>query len=199
MAKATKKKPAAARPPKKCPRCKGTGKVKAGAKSGPKGKAFERQIGRDLRLIYDGADWCGHYDGLNKREQVVMLKSSRVRRGEQGKGAREADLCVAERTWWFELCDENEPRPVAKLEQAERDIEHKGEVGKWLAVAITHKTRSPTIYATMRGRSFVYLVTGRFPQPGPVDDAPVTFQYTTLLELLQLEENGGERNFSARA
>lgn len=195
MAEAKKKR--GAKPPKKCPTCKGAGVVKAGARSGPKGKAFERKIGRDLREIYDGADWCAHYDSLSKREQVVMLKSSRVRRGEQGKGAREADLCVEDRTWWFELEHANDSRPLSKLEQAERDIEHKGEVGKWLAVAVTHKTNSPTTFATMRGRSFVYLVTGRFPAPSAADTAPVTFPYPVLLELLQLEEHG-ERNFSKR-
>jgi len=191
--KAKAKKKATPKPPKTCPRCKGTGKVKSGAQSGPKGKAFERAIGRDLRAIYDGPDWCAHYDSLSKREQIVMLKSSRVRRGEQGRGAREADLCVEDRTWWFELNHSNEPRPLAKLEQAERDIEHRGEVGNWLAVAVTHKTNSPMTLATMRGRAFCYLATGRFPEPGPADTAPVTFPYPVLLDLLRLEESG-ERN-----
>jgi hypothetical protein len=134
---------------------------------------------------------------MNKRQQVVMLKSSRVRRGEQGKGAREADLCVEDRTWWFECQHATGTRPLAKLEQAERDIRHKNEVGKWLAMSITHETSCRTINVCMRGRSFVYLATGRFPQPGPVDDAPVIFPYPTLLELLKLEETR-ECNFSAR-
>ena len=182
---------------KKCEHCKGTGHEpakKKGAHSGNKGKRFERKIGRDLRRLYDGEEWLAHYDTLNKRQQIVMLKASQVRRGEQGKGAREADLCVEGLTWWFELQDAVISRPLAKLEQAERDSEHKGEVGKWLPVAITHRTHSPTIYATMRGRSFVYLATGRFPSPGPADAAPVTFPYVTLLELLQLEESR-ESNF----
>lgn len=185
---------------KKCTHCKGTGKEppkKKGAHSGNKGKRFERKIGRDLRELYDGEDWLAHYDTLSKAQQVVMLKASKVRRGEQGKGAREADLCVEGLTWWFELEDAKVSRPLAKLEQAERDIEHKGEVGQWLPVAITHKTNSPTIQATMRGRAFAYLVTGRFPAPGPADTAPVTFPYPTLLELLQLEDRR-EANFCER-
>jgi hypothetical protein len=155
-----------------------------------KGHTFERRVARDLRAIYDGPDWCAHYDTLSKQEQSIALKTSRVRRGEQAHGALEADLVVAGVHWWFELQHANRAQPLKKLEQAERDIVQGGETAKWLAVSITLETGHREVKACMRARSFCYLMTG-LPSSGvfgPVDSAPVVFPYSALLELLRLED-----------
>lgn len=159
-----------------------------GAKSRNKGAAFEREIARDLRAIYDGPQWCAHYEQVNAKQRVVMLKSSRVKRGNQSRGAHEADLCVADRTWWIECQHADVASPLRKLEQAERDIQHKGEIGKWLPVSITKTTGARSVNCCMRGRAFVYLVTGKVPSSTPADIAPVIFPYRTFVELLEVEE-----------
>lgn len=155
-----------------------------------KGRKFEQRIGRDLRLIYDGKKWVDHYDDLTKKQQVAFLKTSKVRRGEQGKGAREGDLVVAERQWWFELQHADGFNPEAKLLQAEKDITEKAEPDRWYAISVCLQTGHRTIWCAMRLRTLHLLATGKYPADVNEDtnSAIVRAKYEDVLKMLEHDE-----------
>lgn len=161
------------------------GAKRRGAKSSMKGKSFERRIACDLREVFDGKAWVEHYDSLNQAEKSVMRKTSRVKRSNQSAGAHEPDVCVKGTWLWLELQHATGTRPIAKLEQAERDIEQKGETGAWIPISITLETGARTIWACTRAKHLLRLcLSGPRPQT-PVDDEPVYLPYRGLIELLK--------------
>jgi hypothetical protein len=155
-----------------------------------KGQKFEQLIGRDLRQIFDGKKWVEHHASLTKKQQVAHLKTSRVRRGEQGKGAREGDLVVDERQWWFELQHADKFQPEKKLLQGERDIKQRGEPDRWYAISVCRQTGYRTIWCTMRLRTLLLLSTGKYPADVDEDtnSAIVRVHYTDVLKMLEADE-----------
>jgi hypothetical protein len=92
---------------------------------------------------------------LPRKEHAALLKRSRVRRSDQGKGAMEPDLVIQDCPFWFELTHAANPQPMAKLEQAERDSQIAE--GQWFPVAIVKKTHGTFIQAWMRTSTFLIL------------------------------------------
>lgn len=122
---------------------------------------------------------------MKPKARVGHLKTSKVRRGEQGKGAREADVIVDERRWWFELQHADKFQPLKKLEQAEKDIRERADDDGWYPIAICLQTGRHTTWAMMRAYTFVLLTTGRMIEEVSVRDAPVMIRYEDLLVALE--------------
>jgi len=127
-----------------------------GAKSGPKGKTFERKVAQLMREIYDPPELLAELADLSKlaaraakgkkgpllQTHRELQKSSAVRRSDQGKGAIEPDVVIREGLCpcWLECQDAAgiNYRPKAKYTQACRDVvESRSPL--W-PVAICHKT-----------------------------------------------------------
>ena len=161
-----------------------------GKSSGKKGKAFEQKIARDLRLIYDGPEWVEHHKDLTPKQRAAHIKSSRVRRSDQAKGAREPDLVVSERSWWFELQHTNADHfnPEGKLLQAERDIAHREEVGKWHPISICLQTGCRTTWCAMRLKTLLLLATGKFQTFLEGAEAIVRVPYDDVKHMLEQDE-----------
>jgi hypothetical protein len=124
---------------------------------------------------------------LTPRQRIAHLKTSRVRRGEQGKGAREADIVVGGRQWWFELQHASGTfNPEGKLAQAEKDIAECGETNAWHPISICHKTGERTIWCAMRIPTLILLATGKFAEIS--DAAIVRIPYDALLRMLASDE-----------
>jgi hypothetical protein len=70
-----------------------------------------------------------------------LQKTSRVRRSDQGKGAKEPDLVIQGCPCWHELQRAQVPDPRGKLAQAEQDAAAQ-QTGQY-PVAIVSKTGSP--------------------------------------------------------
>lgn len=125
---------------------------RAGKRSAAKGPSFERLIASKLREVYDPPRLVEECQVAAKARQTAVLrelhKRSRVRRSDQGRGAQEPDLVVIGCPCWLELNHANDPRPLAKLAQAERDT-IATESPLW-PVVVWQKTRSKTINVTMR-------------------------------------------------
>lgn len=157
-----------------------------------KGRAFEQKIARDLRLIFDGPSWIKHHEELTPRQRVAHLKTSRVRRGEQGRGAREGDIVVEERTWWFELQHTNAIHfnPETKLLQGERDIAQRAEQDKWYAISVCLQTGCRTTWCAMRLKTLLLLATGKFAADVHEETlgAIVRIPYDDLLTMLAVDE-----------
>lgn len=72
-----------------------------------KGASFERQIAQDMRAIYDPPELTARLAQLSAAKQQdqhrEVLKQSRVRRSDQGKGALEPDLVIEGCPFWLEL------------------------------------------------------------------------------------------------
>lgn len=96
-----------------------------------KGKRYERDIARVLRAAFAGAD---------------------VHRSSQADRARNSDVVATGHPvlecLWLELQDARHPTPVAKLEQAERDIAAR-RAGR-LPVVIWHRIRERASQVTTR-------------------------------------------------
>lgn len=149
-----------------------------------KGHTFERKVASELRSMFDGEKWVSAYSSAKKVDKVRLLKSSKVRRGEQSHGALEADVIVSGVPIWFELQHANNITPVKKLEQAERDIEHKGEEGSWIPVSICKETSSRSVQVTMRTWAFMRLMAMNAKDPA-TGNVPVKVDYKDFLRLIE--------------
>ena len=133
----------------------GRGRINSRAK----GVAFEEKIARELRMVYDSLALTARLAELPLgKERSTLIKTSRVRRSDQGKGAMEPDLVVRGCPFWFELQHSTAADPIAKLEQAERDCEQ-ADSGLW-PVSITHLTgrRKRAVVVAMRGCTYQKIV-----------------------------------------
>lgn len=132
-----------------------------------KGKAYERAIARVLRDVFPAAT---------------------VRRNSQADRAANSDVVITgspllERLW-LELHDARQPVPLAKLEQAERDIvesEKRGGDGGRLPVVIWHRIRERCHNVTTRLWVLDELRWGDVSAP---DDQVVTLDLGAFLALV---------------
>jgi len=113
-----------------------------------KGFSFEREVAQTLRTIYDPIELRMAMSKAKPAERVVLLKQSRVRRGEQAHGAMEPDVVVEDSPLWIECCDSAKDMARAKLEQATRDTRECRLAKSW-PIAVTHRKRAKTSRATM--------------------------------------------------
>src|SRR5690349_6206714 len=98
-----------------------------------KGRAFERKIARALRERWPDAT---------------------VRRSSQADRAYQADVFIENgppllSQLWLELHDAQSPNARKKLEQAERDVEARGDIAG-LPIVIWHRLGERSIQASMR-------------------------------------------------
>lgn len=160
-----------------------------GKKSRTKGKRFEEKIARAMRDIFDSPELKAKMEHEAKGMELkaegaqsryrALQKMSRVRRSDQGRGAKEPDLVIQGCNCWMELRDAVDPRPAEKLLQAEGDVIEAGQIFKMWPVAITHKTGSPYTQVTMRAATFVAQVAKHLG-----DDPLVTIDYEDFLKVL---------------
>jgi hypothetical protein len=119
----------------------------------------------------------------------MLLKGSKVRRSDQGKGAVEPDLVIEGCPVWMELQDAagSDYHPLVKLEQAERDV-FQTESDLW-PVSICHQTGKHTIEVCTRLRTLLLL--GDFDLPGETScwyaNIPVILDFEKFKELLRHE------------
>lgn len=129
-------------------------RVRAGKRARTKGPAFERQIATDMRTIYDPPTLTQQLEALRKAkkpaEYRTLQKSSRVRRSDQGRGAKEADLVIKGCPCWLELQDAtgHSYNPLTKLVQAERDVVE-ADSDLW-PVSVCHQSGRRSIEVCMR-------------------------------------------------
>lgn len=161
-----------------------------GAKSGPKGSAFERKIAILMREIYDPPELTAELADLQKLASKAakgkkgpllaarreLQKSSAVRRSDQGKGAVEPDVVIRDGLCpcWLECQDAkgDKHRPLEKYRQAVRDVAETGSP-LW-PVAIGHKTGDVKIGVWIGLHHLVLLAdmqpgVGRDSRPGPLN------------------------------
>jgi hypothetical protein len=110
-----------------------------------------------MRRIFDPPELVQQLESTtavkDRADHKALLKESRVRRSDQGRGAMEPDLVIRDCSCWMELKDAKDPEPQAKLLQAESDA-LEARQGQW-PVAITHKIGRRSIQVTMR--CYVFL------------------------------------------
>jgi len=163
--------------------------VAAGKLSCRKGKTFERSIAAALREIFDPPELVEAIKAAGNTDRKRLMSESVVRRGDQAKNAREPDIVVRGSAWWFELQDAAHPTPLAKLQQAERDMGRaiaRGSETWSRPVAICHKMQSRSITVTMRFATLaaacgmvMFYAARRLPS------FAVTIDYDDLLALLR--------------
>ena len=148
-------------PPKSGPESKPP-RTKPRANSRVKGASFEKEIAREMRQVYDSSELLEKLEAAAKvkgkgsvGEHRELLKTSRVRRSDQGRGAMEPDLVIQDCPVWLELQDSRNPTPREKLAQAERDAKAAG--SSLRPVAVVHKTGAKSIGAWMRVETLLYL------------------------------------------
>ena len=135
-----------------------------GKRARGKGLDFERKIATALRAIYDSPELTAELaastrDRARHRE---LLKSSKVRRSDQGKGALEPDVVVQDCPVWHELQRAKRPEPVVKLAQAERDVAMSGS-DLW-PVSICALAGSTKTTVCMRAITFLALADLELPK-----------------------------------
>jgi len=129
-----------------------------------------------------------------------LLKTSRVRRSDQGRGANEPDLVVQGCPFWFELQHAADPDPIAKLHQAERDREVTHST--LLPVSIVHRTgkRKRAVLVTMRGSTWIAIrkhLSDTLEQAWPalpccMAVVPITIDFEDFCEILvEMERKNG--------
>jgi len=172
------------------------------AESKLKGATFERRIAQDMRRIYDPPEYVTRLEAMpTKGEGAIsalqtLLKESRVRRSDQGRGAQEPDLVIRGCPLWLELQDARETTPMEKLEQAERDVRQVS--SGLLPTAVIHRTGEQRIRAWMRFSTLLYLcgfddltdsAGGAIPlTASPGGNLVVMIDYEDLLERLRFRE-----------
>lgn len=134
-----------------------------------KGKSYERTIAIKLR-----AKWP---------EAVV-------RRASQADRAHESDVFVkgacpkqARQVWW-ELQDSRKPTPLAKLEQAERDIAERCPGEERHAVVVWHQYGCRDSQATMRLVTLAHVASFTYGGFKPQSDLVVTVDFDDLLAVM---------------
>jgi len=133
-----------------------------------KGKRFEREWATELRTRFPAF-------------------ADQIHRAIQSRGPEAADV-LGLPGFWFECQDSIDPTPLKKLEQAERDQARSGL--DLVPIAITHRSRSRSIEATLRlgdlqrlagAQRVRMLVLG----PGRLaGNLPVTIDASALLDLI---------------
>ena len=168
-----------------------------------KGVGFEEAVARDMRVIYDSSDLLEKIEAAGKMRgkgsvaaHRELLKESRVRRSDQGKGALEPDVVIQDCPVWLELQCSKAPTPMAKLLQAERDVRQTG--SSLRPVAVIHPSGSQSSQAWMRVSTLLYLcgfddLTDSEGQAIPLAEAPgaalpVMLDYVDLLARLRFRE-----------
>jgi hypothetical protein len=139
-----------------------------------KGKVYERQVARFLRTAWPRAD---------------------VRRTSQADRARNSDVIATEspllERLWLELNDARDPNPLAKLQQAERDIDlaapPSSDVNQRLPVVIWHRICERSHQVTTR-LWVVDELRARPGCPGERDAAVVTLDLRAFIELIDRSE-----------
>lgn len=162
-----------------------------GRMSRQKGAQFERQLADDMRSIYDSPELVEQLikakADKDLKEHRRLLKSSNVRRSDQGKGAKEPDLVIKGCVCWFELQHTGSANfnPLKKLEQAERDVRESGS-SLW-PVSICKCTGSSKITVCTRFWTFLLLADLLPPNNFPDFKAnlEIYFSYDHLLKLLR--------------
>lgn len=113
-----------------------------GAKSGPKGRAFEERIAGRLREIYDPPELTEALAVAAREHRIKdhreLLKGSAVRRSDQGRGAQEPDIVISNCPCWIECQDAVSITPLVKHEQAEKDVLDTG--SQLMPAMIAHRT-----------------------------------------------------------
>lgn len=106
----------------------------------------------------------------------TLLKGSKVRRSDQGKGAVEPDLVIEGCPCWLELQDgaRDYYSPLDKLKQAERDVVQ-SDSDLW-PVAVCHLLGRQSIEVCMRVKTLLGL--GDFELPG---DTPSWYARTAVI------------------
>jgi hypothetical protein len=161
-----------------------------GAMQRRKGKVYEREVARILRAEFPAAD---------------------VRRTSQADRAGNSDVIVTGapllEQLWLELNDARDPDPLAKLQQAERDIglarPSSGGVALRLPVVIWHRIRERSHQVTtrlwvldvLRGRP--HGAFEKLAENGPLhvnlDEAAVTLDLGEFIEILKPIATGQRR------
>lgn len=160
-------------------------------------------ISQDMRQIYDSPELLSKLATSSKVKgpgsvaaHRELLKGSRVRRSDQGRGALEPDVVIQDCPVWLELQDARNPTPLDKLAQAERDVRQTE--SSLLPVAVIHRTASKAIQAWMRFSTLLYLcgfddLTDSEGGAIPLSQAPgatltVCLDYEDLLARLRFRE-----------
>lgn len=139
-----------------------------GKMSRTKGCVFERKIARVFRAAWP---------------------DTVVRRASQAERAHNPDVFIESGpTWlrhlWLELQDARQPNPLAKLEQAERDVDAKREPEgvRRIPVVIWHRIHEKTVHATLRA-SMLDVIRGN--PWGDFDSTPLTLTLDDLITILR--------------
>jgi len=168
-----------------------------------KGVSFEEKIAREFRQIYDPPELLASLAEAAKAKGAgsvaayrAILKTSRVRRSDQGRGAMEPDLVIQGCPLWLELQHARAVTPRGKLEQAERDAATAE--SSLRPVAVIHETGRWLTQAWMRFSTLLYLagfddLTDSEGEAIPLTEAPgaalaVMLDYEDLLARLRFRE-----------
>lgn len=134
-----------------------------GKLSREKGHDFERQIARDLRALWPGAD---------------------VHRSSQADRARESDVVIEgnapalAKDLWLELQDAREPNPRKKLIQAQGDVRRSS---PGIPVVVWHQLAKRSINVSMLAGDYILLALGRV----ICDDRMITLDWEDFKSLLK--------------
>lgn len=141
-----------------------------GKLSRTKGRAFEQKIARVFRAAWPDAV---------------------VRRSSQADRAYNPDVMIEHgpamlQSLWLELNDARNPDPLAKLAQAERDVDAmRVAYGSRSPAVIWHRLASRSIHVTMRACVFDAL-RGIGPYAGePLDRTPITMSLDDFIGVLK--------------
>jgi hypothetical protein len=137
-------------------------RVTAGKRARAKGPAFERKIATDMRTIYDPPALTRQLAELHGQRKVpgkqaeyrALQKSSRVRRSDQGRGAKEPDLVIEGCPCWLELQDAT-GHSYSPLLQAEKDVAE-ADSELW-PVSVCHQSGRTSIESCLRLGTLVAL------------------------------------------
>jgi hypothetical protein len=146
-----------------------------------KGKTFERKIARIIR---------------DRWPEALVRRASQAERAHNPDVFVEGGPSILQRLW-MELQDSAHPTPIAKLDQAVRDVEadprsYNGGCHR-LPVAITHKLGSPAILATMNVGDLMDILD---PDRVHAEDGNVSMPLETFLDLV---ERGADRRAETEA
>ena len=155
-----------------------------GRRSKVKGKTFERRIAQVMRRIYDLPELVEAIELADASTRKKFMKSSHVRRGEQGQGAHEPDLVTPDR-YWMELqnASGSNHNPLAKLAQAERDAKC-----GFVPVSICHKTGSRSTEVCLRAGALYNTL-----PLSVLQNIPIRFDLDDFVRILEYEKRNTER------
>jgi hypothetical protein len=118
-----------------------------------------------MRTIYDPPELTQQLAELHSQRKMkgkqaeyrTLQKSSKVRRSDQGRGAKEPDLVIKDCPCWLELQDAtgHSYSPLGKLNQAEQDVAE-ADSDLWPA-SVCHQSGRTSIEVCMRLGTMVAL------------------------------------------